>query len=110
MKVLLDENIDVRFRNAFDGSGHEIFTVRRMGWNGLRNGELIQKMKEENFDVLVAVDKNIPFQQNPQSLGVSIFILDVKRNVLSQLLPFVARLLAFWEEPLEKRVYVLKEE
>lgn len=62
MKVLLDENIDVRFKKEFEGSGHEVYTVRDMSWNGLKNGELLQKMSEANFDILVAVDKNLPYQ------------------------------------------------
>ena len=40
MKILLDENIDVRFRHTFDTQFFEVYTVRYMGWNGLKNGEL----------------------------------------------------------------------
>ena len=32
MKILLDENIDVRFKNHFPEI-HEVFTVRDMVWN-----------------------------------------------------------------------------
>jgi len=38
MKALLDENIDVRLKKYFDGSEHEVVTVKDMGWNGLKNG------------------------------------------------------------------------
>jgi hypothetical protein len=34
MKVLLDECVDVRFRHAI--TGHSVFTVTYMGWNGVK--------------------------------------------------------------------------
>jgi len=34
MKILLDENIDVRFKRLFDQE-HDVYTVRDMGWNGI---------------------------------------------------------------------------
>jgi len=110
MKVLLDENIDIRFKRAFEGGAHEVFTVRDMGWNGIKNGDLLRKMNEAAFDILVAVDKNLPYQQNTRQLPVSIFILDVHRNVLASLLPFVPKLLEKWESSLEKEVFILREE
>ncbi len=109
MKVLLDENIDVRLKRTFDGSGHDVRTVKDMGWNGLKNGELLHEAADNGFDVLVAVDKNLPYQQNLGNLPVSIFVLDVKRNVLSSLLPIVPSLLAAWAFPLEKKVYLISE-
>ncbi len=41
MKILLDENIDVRFKKLFKDSPHEVYTVRDMQWNGIKNGELL---------------------------------------------------------------------
>lgn len=41
MKILLDENIDIRVRLFFP-AGMEVYTVKDMGWNGIKNGELIQ--------------------------------------------------------------------
>lgn len=110
MKVLLDENIDVRFKKAFEDSEHEVLTVRDMGWNGIKNGELLRKMSEAAFDILVAVDKNLPYQQNTNQLPVGIFILDVHRNVLPSLLPLVPKLLEKWESPLEKSIFIIKAE
>jgi len=109
MKALLDENIDVRLKKAFDGSGHEVKTVKDMGWNGLKNGALLQSASENGFDILVAVDKNLPYQQNTGTLPVSVFVLDVKRNVLPSLLPLVPDLLSAWAMPIEKKVYLIPE-
>lgn len=93
MKALLDENIDVRLKYAFKDTIHEVLTVKDMGWNGLKNGELLKAMHENEFDLLIAVDKNLPYQQNKESLTVSIFILDTHRNTLANLTPFVPLLL-----------------
>ena len=41
MKILLDENIDIRFKLNFP-SVYEVYTVRDMKWNGIKNGELIK--------------------------------------------------------------------
>jgi hypothetical protein len=49
MKILLDENIDVRFKNSFPTS-HTVLTVKDMGWNGIKNGALLLLLKENEFD------------------------------------------------------------
>lgn len=107
MKVLLDENIDVRFKKEFAHSDHEVYTVRDMSWNGLKNGELIRQMTEAGFDILVAVDKNLPYQQNQDKLTISIFVLDVMKNVLPNLKPFAPKLLEIWEKPVAKGMFVI---
>lgn len=38
MKILLDECVDERL--AGDFAGHEVLTVRQMGWKGKQNGQL----------------------------------------------------------------------
>ncbi len=74
MKILLDENIDVRFKKLFANSEHEVFTVKDMRWNGIKNGVLLHLLKENNFDCWIAVDKNIPYQQNISKVSCLIFI------------------------------------
>lgn len=68
MKVLLDENIDVRFKYPFEGTQHEVSTVKDMGWNGVKNGRLLALTFEGQFDAFVCVDKNLPYQQNLSEL------------------------------------------
>jgi uncharacterized protein DUF5615 len=45
MKILLDENIDVRFKKHLS-EFHEVHTVRDMQWNGIKNGELLQLLSQ----------------------------------------------------------------
>ena len=44
MKILVDENIDVRFKNYFPDV-YEVFTVKDMRWNGIKNGKLLLLLK-----------------------------------------------------------------
>src|SRR5207253_2369197 len=92
MKILLDENIDVRFKNYFPGD-YEVITVRDMDWNGIKNGELLRLLKRNNFDVWIAVDKNIPYQQNISDLPCLVIVLDVYRNTLKHLTPLIPGIL-----------------
>jgi predicted nuclease of predicted toxin-antitoxin system len=66
MKILLDENIDVRLKNFFPVE-YTVYTVRDMGWNGIKNGELLLLLKENNFDAWIVVDKNIPSTKHSKS-------------------------------------------
>ncbi len=108
MKILLDENIDVRLRFAFDDSGHDVMTVKFMGWSGIKNGQLLSLMDAHNFDVFIAVDKNLPYQQNTERLPVTIFILDVVKNVLLSVKPFAPVILDHLSKGVKKEVIVLQ--
>lgn len=91
MKILLDENIDVRFKNSFHGN-HEVLTVKDMGWTGIKNGQLLLLLKEQGFDAWIVVDKNIPYQQHVANLPCLVVVLDVHRNTLQHLLPLVSQI------------------
>jgi hypothetical protein len=43
--------------------GHECRTVTECGWAGKTNGELLS-LAGSLFDVLLTLDKNIPYQQD----------------------------------------------
>ncbi len=84
MKILLDENIDVRFKRFFP-AGYEVYTVKDMNWNGIKNGELLLLLAVNNFEYWIVVDKNIPYQQNINTIPCPIIILDVFRNTLNHI-------------------------
>ncbi len=73
MRLLLDENLPKRL--ILDFPGHEVFTARYLGWNGLQNGALLQKMLEDGFDALLTFDKNIQHQQNFSKYTLTVFVL-----------------------------------
>ena len=62
MRVLLDECLNWRLGRALPG--HFCTSVPRMGWSGIKNGALLEKMKQERFDVFIKGDRNLPFQQH----------------------------------------------
>ena len=62
MKILLDENIDVRLKSYLLAPDLEITTVKEMKQNGLKNGKLLQLITQYNIDCWIVVDKNIPHQ------------------------------------------------
>jgi hypothetical protein len=60
VRVLLDEDLDVRLRLRF-GPGFEVETVTYRGWKGKKNGELLHAAQQE-FDAFITLDGNLPFQ------------------------------------------------
>lgn len=63
MKLLLDECLPRKLKREF--VGHEVFTVDEAGFKGLKNGKLIQAASENDFEVLISVDKNIAPSAKP---------------------------------------------
>ncbi len=110
MKILLDENIDVRFKRLFPADSHEVYTVRDMGWNGVKNGTLLKLLEEHKFDCWIIVDKNLPYQQNVNKLPCLILVLDVLRNTLKHIAPLILIVLARLSEVAEKKIIVISED
>lgn len=77
MKLLLDECITNYLKPDF--AGHEVFTIEEAGLKGLENGDLLRAASGE-FEVLITVDKNIPFQQNLAKFNIAVLILRAKTN------------------------------
>jgi hypothetical protein len=60
-----------------------------MKWNGLRNGVLMTKAVEQNFDVLLTIDKNILFQENIEKYNIVVVVLDTQSSKIEALKNFV---------------------
>jgi len=87
MKLLLDENLPKRLKKDFPE--HEIYTVRDKGWNSKKNGELLELMLAENFNVLLTFDQNLEHQQNFDKYPISVFVLIAENNTYQVLLGLV---------------------
>lgn len=83
MKLLLDENLPKRLKTDF--AAHEIYTVRDKGWNGIKNGQLLQLMAENGFHALLTFDKNLQHQQNFQKYTIAVFVLSAFNNTYPEL-------------------------
>jgi predicted nuclease of predicted toxin-antitoxin system len=61
-RLLLDECVDWRLKRYFSPE-YEVRAVHEMGWQGVRNSELLQ-LASQAFDVLITVDKRLPEQHD----------------------------------------------
>ncbi len=109
MKILLDENIDVRFKKLFPPD-FVVFTVKDMGWNGIKNGKLIELINANDFDVWIVIDKNISYQQNLKKLSFTIIVLDVLRNTLERIQKLLPKILLALKVASPEKVIVIAEE
>src|SRR5260370_19644618 len=91
MRLLLDECVVRKLKR--DLVGHDVSTVVEAGYSGLKNGALV-RAAEGNFDVLITVDRNLPFQQNIGSLQIAVLVLMSGGITYSDLKPFVPEVLA----------------
>ena len=89
MRLLLDESVPIRLRRFLHG--HSVKTVAEMGWQGTKNGLLLQ-LAAKQFDALLTVDKNLPQQQNPRTLPLAVVVLDTYSSELSALMPLLPEL------------------
>lgn len=92
MRILLDECVPRRLRQNLPG--HDVRTVPEMGWSGKKNGELLQLMAGQNFEVLLTVDQSLRHQQNVQAVGVAVIVLVAASNRLADLVPLMPAALA----------------
>src|ERR1051326_1151286 len=82
VKILLDECVDRRF--ARELVGHEVTTVQKRGWSGVKNGELLA-LAENEFDAFVTVDRKLATQQDLTRLRIPVLLLRARTNRLEHL-------------------------
>ena len=86
MRILLDECVPQPLRSELPG--HEVRTVRQMGWLGTENGELL-RLAETTFDVFLTVDQNLPYQQDAKGFDIAVVVLVAPSNRLQALQPLM---------------------
>ena len=72
-RILLDENLPIALKRLL--AGHEVATVKDMGWKGIQNGALLSLAQQTGFEVLITGDKNLSYQQNPAGRMISLVVL-----------------------------------
>jgi hypothetical protein len=92
MKLLLDECVTRRLKRDLEGGEHVVLTVDQAGLKGLKNGALLRAMNGD-FDALVTIDQNLPYQQSLRGLRVAVVILASKSSAYAALKPLVPHLL-----------------
>ena len=84
MRVLIDENLPRKLASYLQG--HDCRTVTECGWAGRKNGELLS-LAEPLFDVLLTLDKSVPYQQDVSSGRIAVLIVRARSNRIQDLLP-----------------------
>src|SRR5262245_24379799 len=91
MRNLLDECVPRRLRRGLPG--HDVRTVPEMGWSGKKNGELLQLLVGQAFEVFLTVDRNLCHQQNLAAASVALVVLVAPSNRLADLVPLLPSVL-----------------
>lgn len=89
MKVLLDECVPRRFRDALPGI--HVSTARDQRWISLRNGDLLAVMRASGFTTLVTVDRNLTYQQHIAASGIAVIVMHAVTNRFPDLRPLGPR-------------------
>ena len=85
MRVFLDEMLPWRLKRSLE---HEVHTASDMGWNGIKNGELL-KLVEQEFAVMLTTDKSFSKQNHLPGVGVAVILLRARSNGIDDLLPLM---------------------
>jgi hypothetical protein len=64
-------------------TGHDCFATQKCGWGGIKNGDLLQLVEGEDFDLFITSDQNLRYQQN--LAGRRIPILELSTNDLRRI-------------------------
>ncbi len=103
MKILLDENTPKQLKKEF-GREHQVFTVRDLDWSGIKNGALLGLMVSRGIQVLVTLDRSIPYQQNLDKFPVLILVLHAHSNHIREVKPFMPQISTLLERPFSSGV------
>ena len=104
MKLLLDEQVPVRFAHEFPENYH-VHTVQKMGWASKNNGELLKLAAAEGFVALLSADKNMEYQQPSDDLAIAVIVLAPVMNRLADLIPLVPSVVALLKDNLAPEFY-----
>src|ERR1700757_1339703 len=99
MRVLLDHCVDIRFQRLL--TGHEVELAKKLGFEKLSNGELLDAAESAGFEVVVTVDKNIRFQQNINKRRIALITLNPALVDLEYIEPLAPRLVELLDEGVE---------
>ena len=58
-----------------DSPDHDVRTVEDVGLNLLKNGDLLRAAIADTFEVIITVDRKMPFQQNVSEINLVPIVL-----------------------------------
>lgn len=105
MKILLDECVTKRLKAHLEE--YEVFTIGELGLSGIKNGKLMSYCTENNFDILLTIDKNLTFQQNLDKYSVIIVVLNCNTSKIEKLITFLPAFKAQIPQLQKHRAYTI---
>lgn len=87
MKILVDENLPHKIRQALPE--HELVTIAFLGWSGIENGDLLRIAAQHGFAALLTTDRGMEYEQNLDSLPLSVVVLIAKSNTMEAMQPLM---------------------
>lgn len=106
MKILLDECITKRLKPHL--TEFEVFTVSQMKWNGIKNGELMALCVDNNFDLVLTIDKNLMFQQNLDKYKLTVAVLNSLTSKIEELVLFLPSFKAQIDKLEKHKAYIIE--
>jgi hypothetical protein len=73
MRILFDQGAPVPLAGYL--TGHDVAISADLGWDQLRNGDLLAVAEESGYDLLLTTDKNLRYQQNLRERRIAIVVL-----------------------------------
>ena len=73
MKVLLDHNIPLIVGDLLQGI--EVVCAKDLGWDRLKNGDILRAAERSNFTIMVTADQSIFYQQNNLLRRIALVVL-----------------------------------
>ena len=73
MRSLFDQGTPQPLRRHL--TGHIVDTVYEQGWSTLKNGVLLATAEQAGYDLFIATDQNLRFQQNLTGRRLAILVL-----------------------------------
>ena len=98
MKLLLDENLPIKLKYRFKDNAIDAYTLKDLQWLGKQNGELLELMLSNHFDVFVTIDNNLSFQQNFKKYPLAVLVLIAKDNTYETIMQFFDLIIASVQE------------
>ena len=89
MRILLDECVPARLREAFPGQ--EVQSVPGIGWRTSKDRPLLN-FAQDRFDVFVTVDRRLAAQNDLSSLRLGFIVARVPNNRLNGFKPIFEQL------------------
>jgi predicted nuclease of predicted toxin-antitoxin system len=73
VKVLFDQNVPRDLARYL--TGHKVTRSAELGWQELKNGDLLDEAQNSGFEVRVTADRNLTYQQNLKNRRVEVVVL-----------------------------------